>query len=201
MNKAGGGAIALKLVNAWLMVTIQADGILPRFRHTRRFLSPFEAEEIALPYDQIERQDLRIPIFATLYVAHLEPEGEDLDERDRRILRENLCGEKVLFASRFPAVHYAGDLLLTEGSIRVEGRLTIRGKEVPLSFQGEIAGDPLKIEGRFFWEGSLRTLGIQPFRGPLGMMWLKDWLSVEARVSVEPDPPLEIMPLVLKLKG
>jgi len=186
------GYLALPVTYARLKVTVEAEGILERFRHRRSFSAPLGVERILLPLVPLSLPYPRIPIRATLQVSLLEPDGvEDLDERNRRILLENLHGEKVLFSSRFPTVEYAGDILLVdEGTLRVEGNARIRGKEVPLPFEGLLKIDPGKMEARFFWEGSLRVLGLSPFRGPLGIMWLKDWVRLEVEGSVE-DPRIQ----------
>jgi hypothetical protein len=129
--------------------------------------------------------DLDAPFVLRFPVRDIEPPN-DIPEPDRAKMASNLRGPEVLDAATFPVVEVRARFAGSAEQGRIDGDIVVRGAAHPFAMElrGARDGDDLVVTGR--WEGTLRGLGIKPFRALLGALTLKDWLAlrVEARGRV-----------------
>lgn len=119
--------------------------------------------------------------------------------------RENLLGERVLYAAVFPVIRLAGQTRpAPDGTRNLELAITLRGKTrdflVPVSVDPDSTGhgsDPGNGNGNVdgvggVLQGELRLthadLGLTPFSVMGGMIAVRDDLLVRFRVAVAPRP-------------
>jgi hypothetical protein len=155
-----------------VFVDLRAAGLLRAVGHDPTLTARAEAASI----------DLEAPFVVRFPVVDIDP-PRDMPEADRMKLGDNLRSEEVLDARRFPVVELRGRYAGTPEGGRIEGDLVVRGGPHPFAIDVRSArdGDELLVTGR--WEGTLRSLGIKPFKALLGALTLKDWIAlrVEAR--------------------
>jgi hypothetical protein len=131
---------------------------------------------------EVASMDLETPFVLRFPVRDIEP-PRDIPEADRMKMADNLRGEEVLDASRFPVIEVRARYGGTPEAGRIDGDLVVRGKVHPfgMDVRSTRDGEDLVVSGR--WEGTLRGLGIKPFKALLGALTLKDWIALrlEAR--------------------
>jgi len=110
---------------------------------------------------------------------------EDISREDRDKMRENMAGDEVLDAARFPAVEVSAQWRGTMESGRLDVDATVRGRTHALGMDVVLQRASDSLVARGTWEGRLTDLGIKPFRALMGALKLEDWvrLRLEARLS------------------
>jgi hypothetical protein len=149
------------------------DGLLSSVAHDLRLsLERFEVEvdaDAGTVSGRFWPASLRID--GSVKHGTLDPKG--LSDRDRRDIHDNLT-EKVLHTDRQPEVRFTGKLAVDAPLGRVDGTLSLGGRDAPLNvtlrreggrYQGEVELVPSK------W-------GIAPFKALMGAIKLQDRVRV-----------------------
>lgn len=181
----------VEILSSKVEITVAAQGILPRFRHLRKLKAQLLPWGRKIAREEWLRKRRSFPVQAVLPVDRIEPDDEDLDLNERKILKENLLSNAVLAGKNWPFILFSGEVNWEkEEAVTARGEVAIRGHTYPLEFTGTIGQEDDKWRGRFSFTGKLTQLGIKPFRGPMGLMWLRDWISVEVEVTLTSHPAL-----------
>jgi len=170
-----------------LIVTVEAVGVAGLRRHKRHFGAAFAPLQIAA--DPAQSQLSGVSVAARMDAHKIAP-VDRLSNRDRRLILRNLHGPDVLDSEQWPEITFRGIYGGTPQAGALRGDVTLCGRhhELELSVTGELDGGWATYTAR--WEGPLRQLGIQPFRAPLGIAKLRDWLALEIHIELEPcDDP------------
>jgi hypothetical protein len=159
-----------------VLVDLRASGLLRAVGHDPTLVARPEPATITLDGGAASVV-LRFP------ARDIEPPA-DISASDRDKMRDNMLGQEVLDASRFPAIEVRGRYVGTPGGGTLEGDLVVRDQPHPFTMPIRVAkeGDLLVATGT--WEGTLKGLGIKPFKALLGALKLEDWIRVrlEARL-------------------
>lgn len=101
----------------------------------------------------------------------LDPGG--VSERDKREIHDNIT-DKILHTDKQPEVRFRGKLAVDAPLGRVDGTLTLAGREAPLNVTLERAG------GRYRGEAELvpTKWGVAPFKALMGAIRLQDRVRV-----------------------
>jgi polyisoprenoid-binding protein YceI len=98
-----------------------------------------------------------------------------LTDADRADIRKTVR-EKILNASRYPAITFASTLVAgTPGSFSIEGDLTIAGVTKPVTVRGSVVDGQAKGAATI----AQTRWGIKPYTAFLGALKLSDEVSIE----------------------
>jgi hypothetical protein len=161
-------------------IDLRATGILKAVAHNPTLTA--RPQPIRVQLAEPLSSTLDLPVDASFRVDAIDP-PQNLPPQDRERMRDNLRGDEVLGAARYPAIElharYRGSL--ERGTLT--GVLVVRGAARPITMELQAAreGDVLRVTGA--WEGKLTDLGVKPYKALLGAIKLADWvrLRLEAR--------------------
>lgn len=156
-----------------LAVVIQADARIPGGRHKRTLLPTV----VSCSWD-VAHNSATITIQASGRWHTVEP----MILGPEKILWENLHGSKVLQTSRFPQIQFAGTW---DGDKVVKGTLELRGISKPIT--GTVTTGP-ESELAIRFPVHLPDWNIQRFKALLGLLWVEDAATVEARIRLPHSP-------------
>jgi polyisoprenoid-binding protein YceI len=169
---------------------VYRDGPLARFGHNHVFIGRVEGEIRAGDTAAGSAFRLEIPV-ASLAVdppAARTEEGADfaaeVSEQARRGTRENMLGEEVLDAGRYPLIRIASVALTGPGwNPTVTARVTLRGATRDLRFPAAVfrQGDTLTVIASF--QISQSAFGIEPFTTLNGGLRVRDAVEVRLRLA------------------
>lgn len=116
-------------------------------------------------------------------------EGE-VGEEDRRGTRENMLGDELLKAARYPEVRIVSESIAGEFSrMTLQARVEIKGSahEVELPVSAAFSGDRLIAIGRT--EISHADLGLEPFSAGFGALRVAEDMIFRYRIVAERNRP------------
>lgn len=120
----------------------------------------------------------------------LDVKDPDLDEDDRREVRETMLGEEVLAREANPLIRFESTAveIADEGQWEVEGLLTIRGISREIRFSAEVAdGVPGELIARGRVEIRPEDFGISPVSAGGGTVRTADVIRLEFRVHAKEE--------------
>jgi polyisoprenoid-binding protein YceI len=126
----------------------------------------------------VDEQGIRARFDATsLRVACAQVGGKDdpraLSDRDRREIEATIVRD-VLHARTHPAIEFRSPPVAPSGELRIEGTLSIRGRERPLVLEPRREGDRAVIETTL----DQTAFGIRPYTAMLGALRIRPELRV-----------------------
>jgi YceI-like protein len=157
-------------------VDLRAKGLLGMMDHDVTLSARLEPCAI----ERVEEGPLDLAVEASLRAANLEPPGE-LSAADREKMKKNLLERDVLDADRWPTLSFSGRFTGTKAKGTLAGQLVVRGEPRAVAFEVAVEEKNGTLHARGEWEGTLRALGIKPFKALLGALRLEDW----ARIRLE----------------
>lgn len=169
-----------------LLVHTRAQGLLARLAHDLELSSRALAGKATLEGDAWTAElELPVPSLAVEGVLH----GETLDRTvlspgDREQILAKMRDDVFASASRVSASAKGarrdrGEATITVGRSSMRAPLTLAVKDAD---QGA-----LHVEGRF--EVSIKALGGQPIKGPLGAFSVKDTVTIVLDLLLRPEAP------------
>lgn len=161
---------------ATLIVAIQADGRLPRSRHTRTFAAPVQSIYAA---DNSSPPEWRISVDSSKGWTTPEP----IKGGPERALWDNLYN-KILDSKHFPTIEIAVPELAhpLPDTIQQSVKVRIRGVVFNATCTGSSDGTRFSVKCPL----SLPTFGIPKFKVLAGMMWVEDDIVIEVHGSLTP---------------
>ena len=165
----------MKATLTQLQITIHAGSLVPSGAHSRS-LRPFRVEFAATETDK----SLRLQIDAAGPWSSVEP----VTMGPEKALWDNLHGTKVLHTDKYKYIKFSGTYRVeSPTSIRVEGRLTVRDRTVPVQFSAPVQahGETVTVTGEI--PIRLSDVGIAKFKAMLGTLWLEDNATITVAVT------------------
>jgi polyisoprenoid-binding protein YceI len=168
---------------------VYRDGPLARFGHNHVFVGRVGGEIRAGDTASESAFRLEIPVesFAVDPPAARAEEGGDfaaeVSEPARRGTRENMLGEEVLDAGRYPLISIASVALAgPRWNPTVTARVTLRGETRDVRFPAAVfqSGDALEIIAGFRVRQS--DFGIKPFAALGGGLLVRDAMDIRIRI-------------------
>jgi hypothetical protein len=126
---------------------------------------------------------LDVEVMVRVPVSSFEPPA-DVSRFDRDKMTDNLRGKDVLDMARVPSLVFRGRYTGTLAGGTLAGDLEVRGeaRSVALDVNVSRTGHGLRAEGA--WQGTLRDLGIKPFKALFGALKLEDWVRIRVAVDL-----------------
>jgi len=168
---------------------VYRDGPLARFGHNHVFVGRVVGEVHAGEAAARSAFRLEIPVdsFAVDPPAARAEEGADfaaeVSEQARRGTRENMLGEEVLDAARYPLIRIASVTLAgPRWNPTVTARVTLRGETRDVRFPAAVfqSGDALEVIAGFRVRQS--DFGIKPFAALGGGLLVRDAMDIRMRI-------------------
>ena len=159
---------------------LRSKGLLKFVAHDRTVVASPAPALLEVP----DADALDVEIEVDIPAREFQPAGDDLDGKQRREFIETMRGPKVLAVKQHPEIRFRGRYRGDWSAGILSGGLQLRGKahdiEMPLLLESEDSG--YRVTG--VWTGTMRDLGIQPFKAFLGALQLKDWLRLRLDAKV-----------------
>jgi hypothetical protein len=171
-----------------VLVDVRSKGLVSALDHAITFTAspaPFTIRGVSGvgSTTAAESGALDVEVMVRVPVSSFEPPA-DVSRFDRDKMTDNLRGKDVLDMARFPSLVFRGRYTGTFAEGTLAGDLEVRGeaRSVALDVKVSRTGDVLRAEGA--WQGTLRDLGIKPFKALFGALKLEDWVRIRVAVDL-----------------
>ena len=107
-----------------------------------------------------------------------------LDADERQDIKENMLAKDQLYGKRYPDIRFEGKDCqpMTDGRLRVQGTLTVRGKAHAMTLPMDVAYEKNILRAHTEFTLTHAAFGFEPYSAALGALANDDWLKFTVEV-------------------